>query len=61
MASIHKDFIVDANPNDVWDALRDFSAVHQRLAPGFVAECRMDGHRVANRGVRKDVPHPNTA
>ena len=43
MASIHKDFIVDANPNDVWDALRDFSAVHQRLAPGFVAECRMDG------------------
>jgi carbon monoxide dehydrogenase subunit G len=43
MASIHKDFIIDAHPDQVWDALRDFSAVHQRLAPGFVTECRMDG------------------
>ena len=43
MASIHKDFIVDAHPDQVWDALRDFANVHQRLAPGFVQESRMDG------------------
>ena len=43
MASIHKDFIVDAHPDQVWDALRDFGNVHQRLAPGFVLDSRMDG------------------
>jgi carbon monoxide dehydrogenase subunit G len=43
MASIHKDIIIDANPNDVWDAVRDFGAVHQRLVPGFVLDSRLDG------------------
>ena len=43
MASIHKDIAIDATPNDVWDALRDFGAVHQRLAPGFVLDSRLDG------------------
>jgi hypothetical protein len=43
MASIHKEFIIDAHPDHVWDALRDFGAVHERLVPGFVLECRMDG------------------
>ena len=43
MASIHKDIIIDANPDDVWDAVRDFGAVHTRLAPGFVVDARLDG------------------
>ena len=43
MASIHKDIIIDANPSDVWDAVRDFGAVHTRLAPGFVIDSRLDG------------------
>jgi carbon monoxide dehydrogenase subunit G len=43
MASIHKDILIDANPNDVWDALRDFHAVHQRLVPGFVLDSKADG------------------
>jgi carbon monoxide dehydrogenase subunit G len=43
MASIHKDILIDANPSDVWDALRDFHAVHQRLVPGFVLDSRADG------------------
>src|SRR5258705_4103591 len=43
MASIHKEFVVDAHPDQVWDALRDFANVHQRLAPGFVLDSRMDG------------------
>jgi hypothetical protein len=43
MASIHKDIPLDAHPDDVWAAVRDFGAVHQRLAPGFVREARIDG------------------
>src|ERR1700750_3031523 len=43
MASIHKDIIIDAAPADVWDALRDFGALHTRLAPGFVTDTRLDG------------------
>jgi Polyketide cyclase / dehydrase and lipid transport len=43
MASIHKDIPLDAHPDDVWAAVRDFGAVHQRLAPGFVLDARLDG------------------
>ena len=43
MASIHKDIPVDAHPDDVWAAVRDFGAVHQRLGPGFAVDCRLDG------------------
>jgi carbon monoxide dehydrogenase subunit G len=43
MASIHKDISIDANPEDVWDAVRDFGAVHQRLGRGFAIDARLDG------------------
>jgi hypothetical protein len=43
MASIHKDIPIDATPDDVWDAVRDFGAVHTRLAPGFVTDARLEG------------------
>jgi hypothetical protein len=43
MASIHKDIPIDAHPDDVWAAVRDFGAVHRRLAPGFVLDARLDG------------------
>jgi len=44
VASIQKDISVDAAPDDVWAAVRDFGAVHQRLAPGFfVTDARLDG------------------
>jgi len=42
MASIHKDIPIDAHPDDVWAAVRDFGAVHQRLAPGFVTDARLE-------------------
>ncbi|MGC4993604.1 SRPBCC family protein [Nocardia salmonicida] len=42
MASVHKEFLVDAAPDAVWDVLRDFGAVHQRLAPDFVTDTRLD-------------------
>jgi Polyketide cyclase / dehydrase and lipid transport len=43
MASIYKDILLDARPDDVWAAVRDYGAVHQRVAPGFVTDCRLDG------------------
>jgi hypothetical protein len=43
MATITKEAIIDADPADAWDALRDFGAVHERLVPGFVVDCRLDG------------------
>ena len=43
MASIRKEIIIDASPDDVWDALRDFGALHTRLVPGFVTDTKLDG------------------
>lgn len=43
MASLIKDISINARPSDVWDALRDFAAVHERLAAGFVTQSEMDG------------------
>jgi hypothetical protein len=43
MASIHKDIPLDARAEDVWAAVRDYGAVHQRVAPGFVTDCKLDG------------------
>src|SRR3984957_13749945 len=43
MASIHKVLPIDAHPGDVVAPVRDFCAVHQRLAPGFVLDARLDG------------------
>jgi carbon monoxide dehydrogenase subunit G len=43
MASIRIEITIDAPPEAVWDALRDWGAVHERLAPGFVTETRLDG------------------
>jgi carbon monoxide dehydrogenase subunit G len=43
MASIHKDILIAAPAHEVWDALRDFGALHTRLVPGFVLDTRLDG------------------
>lgn len=43
MASIIKDIPIDASAEAAWDAVRDFGAVHTRLAPGFVTDTKLDG------------------
>jgi carbon monoxide dehydrogenase subunit G len=43
MASIHKEILIDARPEDVWDAIRDVGAIHRRLAPGFVVDTKLEG------------------
>ena len=59
MASIHKEIIIDASPADVWDALRDFGALHTRLVPGFVTDTKLDGEArivtFANGTVAREV------
>lgn len=51
MASIHREIVIEAPPEAVWDALRDVGALHRRLAPGFVTEVRLeDGARVVTFG-----------
>jgi hypothetical protein len=43
MASIRREIPIDARPEEIWAAVRDFGAVHRRLAPGFVLDARLDG------------------
>jgi hypothetical protein len=43
MASIHKELVINAKPDAVWDALRDWGELHRRLVPGFVTDCHLDG------------------
>jgi len=43
MASIYKEILINAPATVVWDAVRDFGAVHTRLARGFVTDTRLDG------------------
>lgn len=47
MASIRREVQVNARPEKIWDAVRDVGAVHERLAPGFVVDTKMEpGARV---------------
>jgi Polyketide cyclase / dehydrase and lipid transport len=43
MASIRKDILIEVGPDDVWAAVRDVGAVHERLGPGFLTDSRLDG------------------
>lgn len=43
MASIHKEIEINRSKESVWDAVRDVGAIHKRLVPGFVVDCKLDG------------------
>jgi hypothetical protein len=49
MASIHKDILINAAPDAVWDAVRDIGRIHDRLCPGFVVDTQLveDGEPLA--------------
>jgi carbon monoxide dehydrogenase subunit G len=42
LASIIKEVQIDVRPEKAWAAIRDFGNV-QRLVPGFLINCRLDG------------------
>jgi len=51
MASIYREVTVDAAPELVWDAIRDVGAIHERLAPGFVVDTKLEeGARLVTFG-----------
>ncbi|MEK6262445.1 MAG: SRPBCC family protein [Planctomycetota bacterium] len=43
MAAIHKEIEIERSQELVWDAIRDVGAIHRRLVPGFVVDCRLEG------------------
>lgn len=46
MATIRNDITIDRPAAAVWDALRDFQAVHIRVAPGFLTDSKPDGEGI---------------
>ena len=47
MACIRKELLLDARPEDVWSAVRDFGAPHEKLVPGVLVASRLEpGARV---------------
>ncbi len=42
MASIRKEIMISAPLVLVWDAVRDVGALHTRLVPGFVIDCKLE-------------------
>ncbi|HEX8743455.1 MAG TPA: SRPBCC family protein [Thermoleophilaceae bacterium] len=43
MASIRREVVIEASPEEVWDAVRDWGALHERLVPGFATGARVEG------------------
>jgi carbon monoxide dehydrogenase subunit G len=43
MATIRKEIEIERTKEFVWDAIRDVGAIHKRLVPGFVVDCRLEG------------------
>ncbi|MBI5942426.1 MAG: SRPBCC family protein [Caulobacterales bacterium] len=43
MATICIETLIDAPADRVWDAIRDYGALHTRLVPGFVVDTRLEG------------------
>src|SRR3954465_12542734 len=42
MATLHKEIHIEAPPEAIWDAARDFGALHTRLVPGFVVDTPLE-------------------
>jgi hypothetical protein len=51
VASIYKEILTNAKPEDAWAAMRDVGALHTRLVPGFVVDTRLEpGIRIVTFG-----------
>jgi hypothetical protein len=47
MATVKKEIALSGAPEGVWQAVRDFGAVHTKVAPGFLTDLKMDkGDRI---------------
>ena len=43
MATVHRETEIARSNAFVWDAIRDVGAIHRRLVPGFVVDCKLEG------------------
>ncbi|MFL6550274.1 MAG: SRPBCC family protein [Povalibacter sp.] len=43
MASIYREFEINASAEAVWDVIRDVGAIHERFAKGFVVNTVLEG------------------
>ena len=43
MATIHREIGIEREKEFVWDAIRDVGAIHRRLVPRFVIDCKLEG------------------
>ena len=43
MATIQSEIEIARDKSFVWDAIRDVGAIHRRLVPGFVVDCKLEG------------------
>jgi hypothetical protein len=43
MATILKEIEINRSKEFVWDSIRDVGAIHKRLVPGFVLDCKLEG------------------
>jgi len=43
MATIIREIEIGRSKEFVWDAIRDVGAIHKRLVPGFVIDCKLEG------------------
>jgi len=43
MATVRKEIKIQRSKELVWDAIRDVGAIHKRLVPGFVTDCKLEG------------------
>src|SRR5688572_12344955 len=43
MATVRREVVIERLPEYVWDAVRDFGALHYRLVRGFVTAVELDG------------------
>ncbi|MFI6210541.1 SRPBCC family protein [Nocardia brasiliensis] len=50
MASVRKELVVDADPAQIWDIIRDFADGPTRMAPGFAVRSALEepGYRVVD-------------
>jgi len=59
MATLHKEILVAAPVELVWDAIRDVGALHTRLVPGVVTDTQLEGEtRVVTFGNGMTVREP---
>jgi carbon monoxide dehydrogenase subunit G len=59
VATVKKEVLTRAHPDQVWDAIRDVGALHTRLVPGFVTHTELEpGGRIVTFADGSTVREP---